>query len=655
MKKQFLMPIFVLIFLLASSFPTGAQYDYPSYFDLRNDDLVSCVKNQWPWGSCWAFGATAVAEISILSQLREISPDYAEYYADPDKLDLSELQQSWFAYTKLPDYGFDDPHSQAGEGTFLPNMYRLGNGGYTYMLGTAYADGIGPIPESLAPYKTWDGWMDDDVSYSLNETELSDPDDIWYVPEYMRFASAFELVESRTLPEFWTVDEENEDNYEFHPEAIDAVKEELMENRGVAITYCADTAHGDDESEGYEFLNKESYAHYIPEPRDSNHVVCIVGWDDDYSRENFNPLYQPPADGAWIAKNSWGVRTDPEDEDSGWGVDGTGYFYLSYYDHSTSSPTSFIFDVNSDDSYTDYLFKVIDQYDMFIGNAYPQSADEFGIENFGISNVFTAHYDQFLRSVSFNTARADQPVFLAIYKLNPGWVTPEDGEEIFSDVLSFPYDGWHKVDLDEEIYLSEGDEYSLVLFLDKIELENMQINVNEEEDTNDPDYKDRMVVVNEGDSFFMFNEDNQWADWSELASFMAETRYAEDADAGYITFYDNPQLKAYAEPAQNLNASLEGYISDQGWTEGSEMYFRVVIGNPDGADFGQLMIRSALSGPADIITIDDVPAGGTYEANYTYYLTEEDVEAGTVTEYITIQPLAAQRLIGTILHLSVFD
>lgn len=52
-----------------------------------------------------------------------------------------------------------------------------------------------------------------------------------------------------------------------------------------------------------------------------NHAVTIIGWDDNFSADNF--VAKPPADGAWIIQNSWG---------SDWGDDGC--FYMSYYDET---------------------------------------------------------------------------------------------------------------------------------------------------------------------------------------------------------------------------------------------------------------------------------------------------------------------------------
>ncbi|MDO5123074.1 MAG: C1 family peptidase [Eubacteriales bacterium] len=53
------------------------------------------------------------------------------------------------------------------------------------------------------------------------------------------------------------------------------------------------------------------------------HAVSVVGWDDNYPKENFSGSISgtPKENGAWIIKNSWGTYTG----------DG-GYFYISYED-----------------------------------------------------------------------------------------------------------------------------------------------------------------------------------------------------------------------------------------------------------------------------------------------------------------------------------
>ena len=66
------------------------------------------------------------------------------------------------------------------------------------------------------------------------------------------------------------------------------------------------------------YYRKETGAYWYNGDEKPNHDVVIIGWDDHYSRDNFN---QPPeGDGAFICANSWGGEFGDD-----------GYFYVSYY------------------------------------------------------------------------------------------------------------------------------------------------------------------------------------------------------------------------------------------------------------------------------------------------------------------------------------
>lgn len=68
-----------------------------------------------------------------------------------------------------------------------------------------------------------------------------------------------------------------------------------------------------------EYYNPETYAYCYIGTEKPNHDVVIIGWDDNYPKENFTVNLE--ADGAFICRNSWGEE---------FGEDGT--FYVSYYD-----------------------------------------------------------------------------------------------------------------------------------------------------------------------------------------------------------------------------------------------------------------------------------------------------------------------------------
>lgn len=69
--------------------------------------------------------------------------------------------------------------------------------------------------------------------------------------------------------------------------------------------------------------NREAYCITDPIENYGGHTVSVVGWDDNYSKDNFDGNYTPKNDGAWLCKNSWG----PNRNKIG------GYFWASYEDY----------------------------------------------------------------------------------------------------------------------------------------------------------------------------------------------------------------------------------------------------------------------------------------------------------------------------------
>lgn len=55
-----------------------------------------------------------------------------------------------------------------------------------------------------------------------------------------------------------------------------------------------------------DYYNNVTSALYDPTDK-VNHAALIIGWDDNFSKTNFNSKNQPSGNGAWIIKNSWGT------------------------------------------------------------------------------------------------------------------------------------------------------------------------------------------------------------------------------------------------------------------------------------------------------------------------------------------------------------
>ncbi|HOU32151.1 MAG TPA: lectin like domain-containing protein [Synergistaceae bacterium] len=247
--------------------------EIPASFDLRSRGGVSPVRDQSDWGACWTFGALGSLESFLLTSG---SAPGADHPWGEGSWDLSERHLAWFGYMDQ-----DADHVAFTGDTATPDdVYN--NGGDDWRAVAILARGTGAVDEDDAPYMG-SGWDTPDPSGEEPRRVL--------------------LTEALYLP--------YQDGAFEYPLLHRAIKTSVMTYGASSIGMFAEF--------GASYYNPATFAYHYAGPLNSNHAVCIVGWDDAYPKENFPAGHRPAEDGAWIVRNSWG---------SSFG-DG-GYFYASY-------------------------------------------------------------------------------------------------------------------------------------------------------------------------------------------------------------------------------------------------------------------------------------------------------------------------------------
>ncbi len=606
----------------------------------RSDSVVTPVKLQNPWGTCWAFGAIAAAETSILSELGKTY--------DETGLDLSELQLAWFVVTPLPE---DSDNPQAGEGrsSLLEGNNRLNAGGAVFLASTTFGSGIGPVSESLVPYRNKEGkaatnrdlWTPEEIEILEQQDPDFDPDEKlywsedgdWSVDEQYRFDSAYELEDSNRLPSpvTWRYDGDGKRLYQYDEAGTAAIKSELAKGRAVDIGFTLDPVFPSN-AEDATYLNPFTWAHYTYEKATANHDVTIVGWDDTYSKENFLEGHQPEHDGAWIVKNSWGSSSEEFPNNyGGWGIDGEGYFYLSYYDQSIEMPETLDFDVDSPSA--DQHRRIIDSHSFL---PVTSIGSELSDGETRMANIFTASEDQTVNAIATQTGSANTSVDACVYLLDDDAAGPTDGKLVARATQSFEYAGFHKIDLASGVTVKEGQRYSVVvaqrsssgrfqtitnwaLSKEGVEYHNAT-NVSQW-------YSYATGVVNRGES--MLYSGGEWADWADViegvklkvGQELAEKYGSADGyDLSSLAAYDNFPIKAYADPYATPTFSD---VSESDWFAGAVAKVAdagLMIGYSDSDEFGvgHALTRAELAtilwrdaNPADAEAYDGVAANAT--------------------------------------------
>lgn len=379
--------------------PVGDRYvldrsseNFPSYYDARDCHEVSSIKNQnynnKAYGTCWAFSSTAMSENNILKQ------------KIMENADFSEMHLIYFAYHRVTDpYG----GTKGDYNEAVSRDYRQ-LGGNANLAISSYASWMGPVDES-------------DFTYDNIEKSMLEADD--------------ELAYGKNVAHM-------QNSYWVSMTDADIVKKMIMDYGAAQVSFRW--------NESYYNYENASYYKNTTANTGISHAVTIIGWDDDYSFENFKK--KPERDGAWLVKNSWGDK---------WGDNG--YFWISYEDKNIVNSAAYIYDYEKSDNYQ-YNY----QYD---GTADLGHTGTYGEGEGWMSNVFTSDGEKTLKAVSFYLLSPNMHYSIQIYKNISNDSNPTSGTPVFEVSQNGNRDlcGYYTVKLDKEVVLKKGEKFSIVICL----------------------------------------------------------------------------------------------------------------------------------------------------------------------------------------------
>lgn len=376
---------------LPSAFPDNVDSVRQKYPDNRDQN---------PYGTCWAFASTGLAEFDLINK--------GIYNKN---IDLSELQLAYFTYNSVQD----PLGGTAGDYAKYYNENATANylnyGGNYEMAARRMSQWVGSTAEA-------------DVQYNQATNVLKNGlnDEYAYNHDVAHLKNAYIInIKSNA----------------------DAVKENIMNRGAVGVMYY----HNDK----FMLWNdaKQLWTYYDTDYSGGGHAVMIVGWDDNFSKDNFVGTEKPASDGAWLVRNSWGIVQS--------------YFWMSY--ESTSlSESAWAFDVSivDDDEYDN-------NYQLDGGlQGYPSECTT-------VSNVYTVGAkenvtSETLKAISISCMKASGVNYsIDIYtdlknKNNPASGTLQTAAHTEGITA---YAGIYTIPLESEVKLKPESSFAVVVKVDK--------------------------------------------------------------------------------------------------------------------------------------------------------------------------------------------
>lgn len=463
--------------------------ELPASYQLDKDKFPT-TRDQGDYGTCWAFAALGLSEFDLISK----------NLADKS-IDLSELQLAHFVYNSALD---PLGGTQGDQSTYYNNVTS-----------TSYLNRGGMYEYAVRRLSQWSGAVNEnDVPYTQENINNVLQSGLEKQYAYSKDVAHLENAYVMSLKN-----------------NTDDVKRTIMNNGAVGVQYY--------HSSNCLLWNdaKQLWTYYDPAITGGAHNVMIVGWDDNFSKDNFVGD-EPSSDGAWLIRNSWGFTQ--------------AYFWMSYENKSLSD-AAWAFDMNTADNYDNNY-----QLDGGI-DCYNVTSNICTYKTY--SNVFNVQQKQGVASESLDavslsfTHVADVNYKVEIYtdltnSNNPYSGTKHDEATVEGTTT---YAGLYTIPLKQSIQLKPGSSFAVVVTTDQYALDYEQ-GIQWVLDPKDPKSAlvwNAPVSLANGKSFYGTSQ-NQWA-WN----------------------FGNFCIKAFTKNEKDFKEEAKGYTATLNGTIDLNFYYNI--------------------------------------------------------------------------------